>query len=343
FECARDVAFAIDALSGTSTGKLERVSEPATGTPRWMWRGAAAALVLVAAPAAFLAGRRVTPPEPPRTVKFETKTFDAQFVTNARFMPDGQTIVFSAALSGNVPDLYISRANTAAPQPLGPMRTHLLSISSTGELAVLTGATFNLHRLYDGTLARMTLDGAPRPWMDHVRDADWAPNATDIAIVRDANHVDHLEFPAGHELYQTNGYVSDLRVSPDGRRVAFLDHQSRFDDRGCVKVVDGSGTVTTLTGEFFGLQGLLWTPDAASLLFSGATGGVGGYQPRIVSAAVRSAERQLLPTVGSVIVLDVARDGRVILMRSDDRLGLRTFTPALKDERDVSWLSTSIG
>ena len=128
-------------------------------------------------------------------MKFETKTFDTQFISNARFMPDGQTIVFSAALTGNIPSLFVSRANTAAPQPLGRERTHLLSISPGGELAVLTGVEHIGHRLYSGTLARMTLDGAARSWMDHVREADWAPDGTDIAIVRDVDHVDHLEFP----------------------------------------------------------------------------------------------------------------------------------------------------
>ena len=29
---------------------------------------------------------------------------------------------------------------------------------------------------FTGTLARMTIDGAPRPWMDGVREADWAPD-----------------------------------------------------------------------------------------------------------------------------------------------------------------------
>jgi len=342
FQSARDVAFALDALSGTATAKLEGPGESARRRPRWMWPAAAAVLVLVAAPAGFVAGRRGAAAGPPGVVKFETKTFDPQLITNARFMPDGQTIVFSSAMAGNIPDLYVARANTAAPQALGPTRTHLLSISSSGELAVLTGVTLLAHRLYSGTLARMTLDSAPRSWMEHVREADWAPNGSDIAIVREASHVDHLEFPAGHELYQTSGYVSDPRVSPDGRRVAFVDHSARFDDRGWVKVVDGKGTVTTLTEEFWGIEGLAWTPDGTSVVFSAATGGVQGYQAQIVPASGERTARQLLPSAGSTIVEDAAKDGRYILIRVDDRLGLRAFTPALKDERDLSWLNSSL-
>ena len=60
---------------------------------------------------------------------------------------------------------------------------------------------------------------------------------------------DQLEYPIGKALYETAGYISDPRVSPDGTRVAFLDHQARYDDRGWVKVVDGAGAVTTLAGD----------------------------------------------------------------------------------------------
>lgn len=341
FQSARDVAFAIEALSGTATAAVGRLADRG-GRRRWTWSVAALALLVAGVPAAFVAGRRGAVSTAPPVVRFETKTFDPQYITNARFMPDGQTIVFSAARTGNIPDLYISRANTAAPQPLGQPRTHLLSVSSAGEFAVLTDVTFNNHRLFSGTLARMAMDGAPRSWMDHVREADWAPNGTDLAIVRDLDGVDRLEFPAGRVLDRTSGYFSEPRVSPDGRRVAFVDHQARFDDRGWVKVVDEHGQITTLTAEFWGLEGLTWSPDGAAIIFAGALGGIEGYQPRIVAAAGGAPARQLLPTVGSVMVMDSSRDGRLILVRADDRLGIRASTPAVKQERELGWLNSAI-
>ena len=90
----------------------------------------------------------------------------------------------------------------------------------------------------------------------------------DTAIVHDMGSSDRLEYPIGKVLYETTGYVSDLRVSPDGTRVAFLDHQLRWDDRGWVKVVDASAKVTTLAGEFWGAEGLAWSRDGSTLYFA---------------------------------------------------------------------------
>ena len=102
----------------------------------------------------------------------------------------------------------------------------MLSVSSTGELAVLTNATFIEHRLFRGTLARLTPGSSPRPWLDNVREADWSPDGATLAVIIDAraDH-DRLEYPIGTLLYEADGYLSDVRVSHDGQRVAFVEHR----------------------------------------------------------------------------------------------------------------------
>ena len=47
-----------------------------------------------------------------------------------------------------------------------------------------------------------------------------------------------LEYPIGKVLYDAAGWVSHVRVSPDGRLVAFVDHPQQGDNNGNVKVVD---------------------------------------------------------------------------------------------------------
>ena len=92
---------------------------------------------------------------------------------NARFMPDGQTIVYSAASRGHEPSLYVIGPSAEAPQRLDVPGAHLLSVSRNGELALIVKARHLTHRLYAGTLARMTIGSSPRPLLEHVREADW--------------------------------------------------------------------------------------------------------------------------------------------------------------------------
>ncbi|MSO61500.1 MAG: serine/threonine protein kinase [Acidobacteria bacterium] len=224
FQSARDVAFALDALSGTGASSAASAALLAGQAPprrRWL-RGvmvSAGAIVLVAA-GVFIA-RAMTPASSSPT--FESKTWDQEWITNARFGSDGQTIVFSSARVGNVPRLSVIRPGGVFSQPIGDPATHLLAVSSTGELAVLTGARFMHHRLFAGTLSRMAIDGAPRPLMTDVSEADWSPDGSKLAVIRAAAGSVRLEYPPGQVRYEKSpGYLSDLRVSPDDTRIAFF-------------------------------------------------------------------------------------------------------------------------
>jgi Tol biopolymer transport system component len=276
---------------------------------------------------------------------FEARTFDRLPITNARFMPDGQTIVYSAPARGDQPpDLFIINANAEAPQPLGVSHAHLLSVSSKGELAILTHATPLAHRLHGGTLARMTIGNSPRPVMEQVREADWSPDGVSLAIVHDlGNGRDRLEYPAGTPLHEASGYLSDPRVSPDGSRVAFAEHPWRFDDRGVVKMVDRSGRLTTLTGELWGVQGLAWSPDGTRIVFSGNPAGGSLMQPMTVSVMNSEATQAqpLFGVPGRFIVHDVARDGRMLAVREDLTFGVHALVPGQASERDLSWLGSA--
>jgi Tol biopolymer transport system component len=140
----------------------------------------------------------------------EQKTFGEEAVLNARWAPDGKTVVYSAARIGTVPRLYVVRPEYPEPQPLGPDSTHLLAVASTGELAVLTRARYLSHRRFVGTLARMSLGGGlPRDVMENVREADWSPDGAQLAIIRGGNGAGQFEHPPGRVLY---------RARPGGRR-----------------------------------------------------------------------------------------------------------------------------
>jgi dipeptidyl aminopeptidase/acylaminoacyl peptidase len=270
-------------------------------------------------------------------------TFGRETVLAARWAPDGATIIYSAAHGGRTPRLYLVRPDYPEPQPIGPDSVQLLAVSSKGELAILTHAANLSHRLYTGTLASMPLGGgAPREIMNDVYEADWSPDGSRLAITRQAGGRVRLEFPAGHPVYQSRpgGYVSDVRISPQGDRIALFAHGLISDDRGIVVVVDTAGTADTLgKSEFWGLEGLAWV-DARSVVFSGASQG-GAYQ--IHRAELGGVPRLVLPSAGSLTLMDAGRGDRWLVSRDDTPLSIVMRGPGTAPLRDVSWLDNSLG
>jgi hypothetical protein len=340
FQSARDIAFALEAMSASSAPSTP-ASTPVVAMPARRWWP----LALVAAAAggvAIAVAARQAAPGRPGVVSFEARTFDRLPITNARFMPDGRTIVYSATPSGAPPELFVVNPAAEAPQPLGQSNAHLLSVSSKGELAVIVSPRFLDQRLYGGTLARMTIGSSPRAVAEDVREADWSPDGSTLAIVHDLGNLrDRLEFPAGTVLHEASGYLSNPRVSPDGKRVAFVEHNLRFDDRGWVKVVDRAGKVTTLTGELFAVQGLAWTPDGSTILFSGNTEASSMLQPMAVPASGLATAAPVFGVPARFIVFDVASDGRWLAVREDLSMGVRVRVPGQETERDMSWIGST--
>jgi WD40 repeat protein len=333
FKSADDLAFALEALTGSTTS----VTVPRVPQRIWVAPALGVVVVLALMAGAFFTGQHIGTAAPAPRIAFETRTFEPQAIFNARFAPDGTTVIFDAALEGNTPQLFVSRANSVAPQPLGT-RAHLLAVSPKGELAVLIDPVYIQHRLFRGTLARMPIDGAPRPLLENVREADWSPDGNSLAIVRFDGRTDKLEYPVGNVLYESRGYLSDPRVSPDGTRVAFFEHPQRYDDRGWLRVVDREKKLRTLAGEYWGEEGVAWSPDGQTVFYSAADAGAGGYFPRAVSATGGSAPRDALPNAGVLYLYDVSPTGRWLVVRVDDYRSARVLLPGQKEERELPWL-----
>ena len=138
----------------------------------------------------------------------------------------------------------------------------ILAISSTGEMAVLLHSQQSKSQVYTGTLARMPLGGgAPREILENIQWADWSPDGTQLAIVRDVNGRNRLEYPPGRVLYETGGWVSHPRISRKGDMIAFIDHPIPGDSIGSVALVDMSGKKRTLSQTYGGgAVGLAWSP-----------------------------------------------------------------------------------
>ena len=294
---------------------------------------------VVAAAALLFALRSARGPQP---LAFRQLNFRREAVFQAAFA-DKETVVYSAATWGNTPQIFMVRPDYPEPKPLGPPGMQLLAVSSKGELAVLIGPKYVWYRLFTGTLARMPLDGgAPREIQEGVRQADCSPDGSQLAIIREVGGRDRLEYPIGKVLREVSGYMSDVRVSPRGDRIAYFEHPRKWDDRGSVNIVDLAGNNFVLSEGYWSERGLAWSPNGEEVLFSASLSG-GSFTVYAVTLSGRRRIAYQAP--GGLTIQDVARDGRWLATRLDYRYAAMVHTPgnaADRDEdRDLSWLNTS--
>src|SRR5205823_12536204 len=93
--------------------------------------------LLLAAVAGVYGGKKffaTAPLEPP---VYRQLTFRRGSIRAARFAPDGQTILYSAAWQGKPVDVFTARPEAPESRSMGLDRTQLMSISSAAEMAVL--------------------------------------------------------------------------------------------------------------------------------------------------------------------------------------------------------------
>jgi Tol biopolymer transport system component/predicted Ser/Thr protein kinase len=266
-------------------------------------------------------------------------TFRRGMVHAARFAPDGKTIIYSAAWEGKSLQLFTTRPESPESHELEPAGADVLAVSSSGEMALSLHSHPVAQFLYSGTLARVPLvGGAPREVMDNVEWADWAPDGSTLAIVRQEQGRHRLEFPPGKLLYEADGWIGHLRISPKVDNIAFIDHPQLGDDGGAVAVVDMAGKKTTLSTGWDSIQGIAWSPSGDEIWFTATrTGGDRSLYAVNLSGAVRLLAR----VPGELTLLDVDREGNVLLTRGNDRAGMIGLAPSEVKERDLSWLDWS--
>jgi Tol biopolymer transport system component len=222
---------------------------------------------------------------------------------------------------------------------LGLPSADLLSISSSGEMAISTGRHYTVGWINSGKLARVALDGqVPREVLDDVLCADWSPDGRSLALVRSVAGRYRLEYPEGTVLYETSGWISDARVSPDGQTVAFQDHPLLGDDRGTVAIVDRQRKKTTLSGVWPGEAGLAWAPGGKEIWFT--AGDADFYTLRAISLSGK--QRVVMRSLGDLELQDISKDGRVLVTSFQRRLGLIGSAPGEGQEHDWSWFDYSL-
>jgi eukaryotic-like serine/threonine-protein kinase len=335
FQSARDLAFA-----------LQQLRHPAKPTPIdpswWSGRRKVLAAVLVATLLAAGATLAVLLLRHEVALTFEQLTFRRGRIGGARFASDGQAVVYSETREGDalevwrldLPDSPVSRSLNY------PTGSDVLA-ARAGELALSLRRKFVLGERFVGTLALAPLGGgAPHEVMENVEDADWDPTGKQLAVVRstgDAGGQSWIEY-GDRTLYKTTGSIRFLRVSRDGRRLAFLEDRSNRGSSGRVTVVDLNGELTHLTGDWESVRGLAWSPNGDEIWF---TAGGAGANRALRAIDLQGNERLILNAPGSLTLWDITSDSRALLSRDEERRAIIGVPPAEVIERELSWFDNS--
>jgi Tol biopolymer transport system component len=339
FQSARDIAFDLESLSGISASTAA-VAAPEAAKKRGVLVPAlvAAAVALAAGLfAGFGAGKKAGYTPPPN---YQQLTFRRGELYSARYAPDGQTVIYAASWDGKPVELFATRTDRPESRTFGLIGADVLAVSKTGEVLVSLDRHVQEAFIRSGTLAEVGISGgvAPREVSRDVQWADWDQSGKDIAVVRDVALRSQLEYPMGHVLFQTAGWISHPRISRDGNLVAFLEHPQRRDDGGTVAVVDRAGKKRTLSENFSSEYGLAWSPDGSAVWVSATK--VGGNRA-LHSVTLAGKERLLARVTQSLTLQDVAPDGRVLVAHDTIRIGILAGATGVAKERELAWLDWS--
>jgi Tol biopolymer transport system component len=335
-DLARDLQRVRDSLSdATLTSGAAPIVRPAKRRP-WLFAAAAIAILALLAAAAWLGAKRLGKADTP---KFHRLTFRRGFISSARFAPDGQTVVYGAGWEGNPVSIFTAREENSESLALPLPPADVLALTRDGKMAVSLGRHHTEWFVSNGKLAETPLSGggAPRELMDDVQDADFFPDGATLAVTRNGNAQTILEFPAGTRRYASSGWISHVRVSPDGQRVAFIDHPVRGDDRGTVFVMDRSGKREALSPEYASLQGLAWRPDGHEIWFTGAQI---GFLCALHAVTLDKNVRTIYTAPSRLVLQDISPGGRALIVSEDIQVGTSVSVNGIP-ERDVSWLDCS--
>jgi len=268
-------------------------------------------------------------------------TFRRGNVAQARFAPDG-SIVYGAAWNDQPLELFISHRGMPEARALG-INGSIHAVSRNGELALSLGRSSEISFQASGTLARVALaGGVPRPIARDVHEADWSPDGRQLAIARRSEHGFQIEYPIGHRVYESPWWISDMRISPDGREIAFIEHPVAGDNAGSVKVIDLHGRAESLTDELYIGWGLAWNPSTAEIWYSGVPRhSVEGHNISVYAVSRGHEPREVFSTLGGVLLHDIAPDGTLLVAHQTPRRYIVGHVGGEEIDRDLSWFDWS--
>jgi Tol biopolymer transport system component len=269
---------------------------------RWGAVLLASGLALAAAAGAAIAFRAAAAPSAGAVTQL---TFRHGNTGKARFAPDGQSVVYSAAWNGQPFRLYTTRVGSAQSRALDLGPADLLALSKQGQLAVSMARPAIDSWEPHGTLAVTALaGGAPRELYTDVVGADWTPDGAAMAIVRRVGGGARLEFPVGTVIHQAP-VILPPRISPDGARVCFFAGAAY----GELWVAERGGSARPLARPLGRGGHCAWTPDSREIWVEAG----GDMHMTLEAVTLSGARRTVASYTGMVQIEDIAADGKALI------------------------------
>jgi Tol biopolymer transport system component len=249
--------------------------------------------------------------------------------------------VYSARWEGGEPELFSTSLGSVGERPLGASG-NLLSVSKSGELAILIEPRTVSNWIVTGTLARMPIGGgAPREILRDVSGADWSPDGRELVVTRAqfAQNRWRLEYPVGKVLYETDKWLESPRISRDGSTIAVLEHPGSGDNRGVVVFMSAAGKHTVATPEYSVVSGAAWSPDGNELWF---TASATGTSQVIYGVRLGGNVREIGSMPASVNLEDARADGATLMQSGALKGRLIAKRIDTGEQRDLTWFDYPI-
>jgi len=333
---------------GSTDPQAQQNTDPLSikASTRWAISAALGLVVLIAVVTVVSLNRRGKPaPAPSANNRQNTRQLTNRdgFISASRFAPDGKGVIYSAGFDGKPLELFFTDAEGSDSRSAGIQSAALKSVSRTGKIAVLFDFELNWSDGFNGTLAILPADGGkPEVLMQGVDDAAFAPDGNNLAIVRSVLGEQQLEYPSGHLLYKSDGWMSYPRFSPKGDKIAFFEHPLG-DFSGSLVVFDlGAQKKIDISTGWVSLKGLAWNPKTDEIWFGGSRV---GKKLSIIAVSLSGQLRTNLydvPVIGARID-DISDDGTMLINQGSNHATMMVVEDksAKEVESQFAWTTSA--
>ncbi|HSE42921.1 MAG TPA: WD40 repeat domain-containing serine/threonine protein kinase, partial [Acidobacteriota bacterium] len=336
-DLARDLARLRDHIAELTTAPeiTAPVDRPAVGMWRkYLWMILPSLLLLISA-FLFIKSRTVSTPvtDIPKEVSFRRLSYRQGTVFSGAFAPDGTTIIYSASWQGEARNIFLKHAEGIESLALNIPEADVLSISKTGQMLVATKRTDT------ATLSQIPVTGGTmRELLNEVFTASWAPDGQSFVVSQRVNGKSQLQFPAGTTIYETSQIIDDVKFSPNGELLAFVEH-IWGGSGGNVVITDRNGKVLSRSPQDFP-NGIVWIPNGKEVWYATyADEPNTGY---VIKSLDPSGKVRIVQSFqNKPRLFDISPKGEVLLIFNESRILARILPTGATEEKDISWLDAS--